>query len=737
MKKLKLLIFLLITILILPGKAYAAFPDAYPLGLSQEYIWQRTGYGLDGFPDETGTIYTYDYREFPMHPKRTLEEKPTAQFAVHVNGQEKAKSDAGYDLDAFTTVLDVNIDDKIEIVDHSKPYGNYTLNKWDFQYRIVPVDNSVTLSDIDDYRKNFLIKSSTFDSKTGPNNYFQDIWKEARELYPDRNFYIELYMQVYDINYKDGSYAGGENGTYGCIREKDDIVPSEYEKGNTWYFTTVLLRVNTQGTPDFYPTPEGSTEWKPQYKDPKYCAKTYVGNPGQIIDIPVSLHNAGEIETTDFAATWFGSTSGSDPRSYGWVRPLWKEDNITLDKGEKRDLTIPVKIPDIGQETRLVFLANVDGKTPASEINQENNMMIIKITSEINLVAVDIKSGASVPVLDKKYTGTVTFKNDSAMALSGVPIAVYNNGYRATLNDSAGNVVTQADFLPGETKQFTFTWTLCRFSKLEGIINISPLPTVYPETNYKDNKVTTVISAPINGAGGQELNFQARRQWSFIDVMGGPKEYRKPNTARYTDIVETTLTPTNIKKVKYTVSKGDYVDYKTTIAPPVPTCGDSCGAWNTMTDWKVVKATLHYPDKSDGFTFGHPFWNNDWTYKSMKPQGKTAFEQFREAWAMDGAPVFDRVINDFVGPPKHYELWAEYTIQVTYDQTCGYEVCETDDEGNTTCWCEYDTTRGKTATFNYTGTGKLLVDGTGAAPVPAENVIEFKEAYPHLVEVPY
>ncbi len=380
MKKLKLLIFLLITILILPGKAYAAFPDAYPLGLSQEYIWQRTGDGLDGFPDETGTIYTYDYREFSMHPKRSALEKPTAQFAVHVNGQEKARSDAGYDLDAPTVVCDVNIDDKIEIVDHSKPYGNYTLNKWDFQYRIVPVDDSVNLSDIDDYRNNFLIKASIFASKTGPNKHFQQvIWKEARELYPDRNFYIELYMQVHDINYKDGSYAGGENGTYACIREKDFTPPSEFEKGNTWYFTTVMLRVNTQGTPDFFPTPEGSNEWQISFRDPHQCAKTYIGQPGEIINIPVSLHNAGEKETTDFAATWFGSSSGSDPRSYGFIRPLWKEENITLDKGEKRDFIIPVKVPDMGQETRLVFLANVDGKTPGTEVNQENNMMIIKI----------------------------------------------------------------------------------------------------------------------------------------------------------------------------------------------------------------------------------------------------------------------------------------------------------------------------------------------------------------------
>ncbi|NLB88002.1 MAG: hypothetical protein GX790_02055 [Syntrophomonadaceae bacterium] len=53
---------------------------------------------------------------------------------------------------------------------------------------------------------------------------------------------------------------------------------------------------------------------------------------------------------------------------------------------------------------------------------------------------------------------------------------------------------------------------------------------------------------------------------------------------------------------------------------------------------------------------------------------------------------------------------ASRTIQVTYDQTCGYEVCVTDEDGNTTCWCEYETTTGLTATYEYVGTAKLPID---------------------------
>lgn len=490
--------------------------------------------------------------------------------------------------------------------------------------------------------------------------------------------------------------------------------------------------------PDFFPTPGGVNTWTSSFAT---CARTYIGQPGELINVPVSLHNAKEKSATDFAATWYGSSDGHDPRSQGWERPLWKVEGITLGKGEKQDFVIPVTVPEPGQETRLVFRTNINGETPVSELNQSNNMMIIKVTSRINLVAVEIKSGVSgSPVAGKRYTASVTFKNDSEIPLKGVPVAAYNTGWRAALKDPSGNTVTQTDFLPGEIKRFTFQWTLpasTGYSKLEGMINVSPLATVYQETTFKDNKVQTVVSAPVGGGGAQELTFQAWRQWSFIDVMGKPREYRKPNTARYTDIVETTLTPTNVKKVKYTVSKGESVDHTTTIAPPAPTCGDSCGAWNTLTDWEITRATLHYPAKSDGFTFGHPIWNNDWTSKPMKPQGKTAQEKFKEEWAMDGAPVFDRVINDFVGPPKYYTLRADYTIRVTYDRTCGYLVCETDEDGNTTCWCEYETTPGLTATYNYTGTGKILIDGTGAAPVPTQYVGEFKDTFPHLVEVPY
>lgn len=94
-----------------------------------------------------------------------------------------------------------------------------------------------------------------------------------------------------------------------------------------WYFNEIIVEV-AEGSPDFFPTPEGSDQWDESYKT---CAKTYTAMPGETVNINFSLHNAGEKQTTDFAATWFGS---------GWKNPIWKVDNITLDKGAKQNFNL-------------------------------------------------------------------------------------------------------------------------------------------------------------------------------------------------------------------------------------------------------------------------------------------------------------------------------------------------------------------------------------------------------------
>jgi len=74
--------------------------------------------------------------------------------------------------------------------------------------------------------------------------------------------------------------------------------------------------LRTAPSPDFFPTPEGSNQWREEYKDPNKGAKTYSYKQGATeITFPVTLRNAGEKAITDFRAVWFGQ--GNDP-VMGW-----------------------------------------------------------------------------------------------------------------------------------------------------------------------------------------------------------------------------------------------------------------------------------------------------------------------------------------------------------------------------------------------------------------------------------
>ena len=99
------------------------------------------------------------------------------------------------------------------------------------------------------------------------------------------------------------------------------------QNGKLYYFNIWIPNV-LPNSPDFFPTPEGSTEWQPTYKDPKYCAKTYTYEQGQTeITFPVNLFNQGEEAITDFKAVWYGK--GSDPVK-GWQgsNPVWNADEM-------------------------------------------------------------------------------------------------------------------------------------------------------------------------------------------------------------------------------------------------------------------------------------------------------------------------------------------------------------------------------------------------------------------------
>jgi len=101
----------------------------------------------------------------------------------------------------------------------------------------------------------------------------------------------------------------------GNIRSINTSNPN-FPQGMFWYFTGAVVEVGGEA-PDFFPTPEGSNQWREEYKDPDICAKTYEADPGTSLNIPVTLHNSGTQAITNFKAVWFGSGP------VGWVNPVW------------------------------------------------------------------------------------------------------------------------------------------------------------------------------------------------------------------------------------------------------------------------------------------------------------------------------------------------------------------------------------------------------------------------------
>ena len=136
--------------------------------------------------------------------------------------------------------------------------------------------------------------------------------------------------------------------------ENTNWVP--FPNGNTWYFVEMLVKINHEPAPDFYPTTD------------KYL---YVGNPGDTVNVDVKLNNNGVKGTTNLG--WIES-GGS------WQKPNVIASSVTLDEGEYKDYKLEFEVPEQGQE-KITFKANTDGKTPEEELIQDNNELVITLTA--------------------------------------------------------------------------------------------------------------------------------------------------------------------------------------------------------------------------------------------------------------------------------------------------------------------------------------------------------------------
>jgi hypothetical protein len=277
-----------------------------------------------------------------------------------------------------------------------------------------------------------------------------------------------------------------------------------------------------------------------------------------------------------------------------------------------------------------------------------------------DLVAVSIDPGVREADPGVAYSGKVTFKSNSRVKVTGVPVEVCQDGLAI--------FTTEADFGPDEAKTFTFNWTAPDSGAVElrGLVNGGFYGShKVEEVDYSNNekKVLVPVKEKQVPTGPGSLTFQAVSQLRDIT--------RPPNTAKWTDWVTATL------------------------KPPAPTPPKGWLSW-----WRVTSAELTYPKQNPEFTFGCPYPPEGTVTVPMNPNGHEATVEFQEDWAMDGAQIWCILENKLMAEnPKNYTLTARYTVEYEYCWT------ECDEDG---CWTEC-----ATATASGTISGNLLVNGTG------------------------
>lgn len=242
--------------------------------------------------------------------------------------------------------------------------------------------------------------------------------------------------------------------------------------------------------PDFFSTPQGSEQWKPEYKDPNKCAMDYTYKEGQKnITFPITLRNQGEKAITDFKAVWYGS-SKANPNT--WNQPLWEaeiKEPIEKDKPVTYDVTIPLPAPDYSKGI-VVFKANIDGKTPDTESNLDNNMTFIKLIPEG--VDVEVYLGK-----DQEYLVMPGEKADvrvmsRTMRLDEAPTDI---NIDFDYSDPAGVIQKQYTLLSPLKPEATTIITDRKMKLGPGTyyVKISAWPIGVPDTNPKNNTATKKI----------------------------------------------------------------------------------------------------------------------------------------------------------------------------------------------------------------------------------------------------
>ena len=355
--------------------------------------------------------------------------KPIAGFKIQVGTETPVESPRPSVLDVPTPSVTFAGNTPVSILPNSLPTDGTTrtIDKYDFQYRIVAegqdrMSQPIHATDYPYYRSWSAVETA-----------FATAVAETKAL--NTNAELEVYLCVAD---------GGDDNWSANGNSAVSKVDSNFPNGIIWYFSGMVLQYKTGG-PDFYPLPWGATVYDDSFKD---CAMTYTADPGTAMNVPVTINNSGTQDITDMAATWYGT---------GWSNPIYTQKDLNIPQGGKQDILIPVTVPQAGQETRIVIQTNVDGKTPANEANQSNNMMIIKVESIIPSTDVSVSASASPLNPSNMGNSVVTFviaNNGPATAVVTFRAGIMTDGYWTITSREKDTYYT---LQPGESQSVSYS----------------------------------------------------------------------------------------------------------------------------------------------------------------------------------------------------------------------------------------------------------------------------------------
>lgn len=177
----------------------------------------------------------------------------------------------------------------------------------------------------------------------------------------------------------------------------------------------------------------------------------YQGDPGETITAWVTIHNTGNID----AATDIGSNWQGEGNNWATTQFYYSDSSIgTIPAESKRTpVAIPIVIPDVAKT--IWFKANVDGQTPASEINLENNLTsaIVRPKPKNADVGVAISVNDTRPVDWDYVTATARVTNYGPETADIYFEIGENNGSNQTISWDDEYYLTLA---PGQSKTYYY-----------------------------------------------------------------------------------------------------------------------------------------------------------------------------------------------------------------------------------------------------------------------------------------